>query len=374
MPGGVAAPVDIRPVAPAPRPGVARRGHRLALLLAGALLAAACATGSGDDAGPGADEGADDATTTTAVDPTATTTRPASPTTAAPAAAPATRLVAHARGETEVPEEPEQVVALDSGTTLVMLLELGVPVAAATLPPTGGESILFEPGALDGIESVGFPDPSIEAIAAVGPDLIVGLDTVTVTDEYDELSRIAPTILVEPTPSDWKDQARRLAEAVNATDELDDRMAAYEAEVAALAADLDDPSAIEVSVVRALADRFRIHTRFHFAGQVIDEVGLSRPAAHRTDDPAERQIELSVEQLDLADADVIYVYAAGALGSVGADVDENLASLRASPLWENLDAVGADAVHLVDPLAWQQGGLPAARVILDDLRRTLLDR
>jgi ABC-type Fe3+-hydroxamate transport system substrate-binding protein len=83
-------------------------------------------------------------------------------------------------------------------------------------------------------------------------------------------------------------------------------------------------------------------------------------------------VELSLEQLPRVDADVVYLFGGGTRGSAGGDVDENLRNLEGSPLWAGLDAVEREAVHVVEPLVWQQGGLPSARRILADLRSTLL--
>jgi ABC-type Fe3+-hydroxamate transport system substrate-binding protein len=83
-------------------------------------------------------------------------------------------------------------------------------------------------------------------------------------------------------------------------------------------------------------------------------------------------VELSLEQLPRVDADVVYLFEEEIRGSAGGDVDENLRNLEGSPLWAGLDAVEREAVHVVDPLVWQQGGLPSARRVLADLRSTLL--
>jgi iron complex transport system substrate-binding protein len=282
-----------------------------------------------------------------------------------------TRRVEHALGTTDVPADPRRVVALDAGTVLPLLLELGVTVIGAPLPDDIGSTVLLSGDELAGVESMGFPEPSLERVAAARPDMIVGLAR-TAGDVHGELSRIAPTVLVEDAPSDWRAQSARIADAVNRTEAFEAALAAFDTEVEALRADIGDRRGMTVSVVRALADHVRIHTQHHFAGQVIDEVGLARPEGHRSDDPSVRQVELSLEELSQVDADVIYVFGAGAQGSAGDDVDANLRGLQASPLWAQLGAVQRDAVHVVDPLVWQQGGLPAARLIVADLRSTLL--
>jgi len=290
-----------------------------------------------------------------------------------PTTDPAVREVEHAFGTTVVPEQPERVAVLDSGTALPVLLSFGVDVVAAPLPDDRFETSLLSAEDLVRIESIGFPEISLERLAAVQPDLIVGLGDLY-ADRYAELLQIAPTVIVENDVLDWKATTIGLGEAMGLDVEVATAVADWEADAAGLRSDLGDAVTTEVSVVRALGDRVRIHTRFHFAGQIIDEVGLERPSSQRTEDEGERLIELSLEEIERIDGDVLYVYGAGDFGTVGADgqLDANVAVLQASPLWDTLDVAVTGRVYAVNPLAWQQGGLPAAGIVLDDLRRTLL--
>jgi len=300
-------------------------------------------------------------------DPTITSAEPV------PTTDPAVREVEHALGTTEVPAQPERVVVLDSGTALPVLLSLGVDVVAAPLPDDRVATSLLPAEDLAGVESIGFPEISFERLAAVQPDVVVGLGD-QYADRYAELSRIAPTVIVENDLLDWKATTIGLGEAMGLDVEVAAAVADWEADAAMLRSDLGDAVTTEVSVVRALGDRVRIHTRFHFAGQIIDEVGLARPSSQRTEDEGERLIELSLEEIERIDGDVLYVYGAGDFGTVGGDgqLDANVAALQASPLWDTLDVAVTGRVYAVDFLAWQQGGLPAAEIVLDDLRRTLL--
>lgn len=283
-----------------------------------------------------------------------------------------TRTVEHDLGATEVPILPSRIVVLNAGTILPVLQSLGVDVIGAPLPPNSEVTVLMSADDLIGVTSIGFPEISIEQIVLLEPDLILGFSNED-TEIYDQLSSIAPTVLVEFNLLDWKDTTQTLADVVGATEQAEEAIAQYEADVADLQAALGNPSAIEVSAVRVFATQLRLHTKYHFAGQVIDEVGLTRPPAQRTDDPSERAIRISLEQLELVDADVLFVFGAGSTGSAGADVDESLISLQEHPLWTTLEVAQSGRVHIVDPLAWQQGGLPAAQLILADLRDALLN-
>lgn len=97
-------------------------------------------------------------------------------------------LVRHAQGETEMPKNPQRIVATDAAA-LEMLLSLGLePVGAMTFAKPAGvvrdmaEGVTLLP-VVDGV--------NLEAVLALEPDLIVGWYN---TDNYAQLSRIAPTL------------------------------------------------------------------------------------------------------------------------------------------------------------------------------------
>ena len=68
---------------------------------------------------------------------------------------------------------------------------------------------------------------------------------------------------------------------------------------------------------------------------------------------------------------MVFVIGAGTFGSAGDGIGESIQAVRDHPLFPTLRAAQNDAFVVVDPLAWQQGGLPAATLILADLARTV---
>ncbi|MEM7091739.1 MAG: iron-siderophore ABC transporter substrate-binding protein [Actinomycetota bacterium] len=283
-----------------------------------------------------------------------------------------TRVVEHALGTSEIPTRPERIVVMDPGTILPTLLTFDLPIVAAPLPAEPFPTVLVDEDDLAMIASVGLSDVSLELVAAAQPDLIVGFDA-GLTDTYDQLTQIAPTVAVGLDLNDWRATAEEIGRVVGIDEEMAEALAEYDARVAQLRADLGPAIDTEVSVVRALGQLIRLHTRFHFAGQVLDDVGLARPATQQTDDPETRLIQISLEDLGQADGDILFVFGAGSLGSLGGDeVDLTIQAITEHPLFPTLRVAQNDAVVVVDPLGWQQGGLPAANLILDDLERALV--
>lgn len=118
-----------------------------------------------------------------------------------------TRAVEHALGTTEVPVSPGRVVAVDT-FAIDAMIALGTEAAGvrdqATIPRYMAREV-------EGIESVG-DGPNLEAVAALEPDLILTLE---LTEVYDELSQIAPTVAPAfESSGDWKDVHLKYAEAL----------------------------------------------------------------------------------------------------------------------------------------------------------------
>lgn len=351
----------------------------VALIAALAVVAASCG-GSDDEASSGS-AGAvveNDASSTTQADPAETTTtaaieaddpqdEPTETTSTTTTTAPAFRTVEHALGTTDVPGRPERIAVLNSGTILPILLSLGVDTIVGAPLPDGpiDATRLLDDDDLVGIESIGFPTENPELLAAVQPDLIIGFD-LGLQETYDSYSQVAPTVAIEQDLNDWRSTGERVAAALGLEQEMADALAAYDERVAALRAAIGDPAAIEVSVVRALGPNIRLHTPFHFAGQVIDDVGFSWPVAVPTDDPETRLVQVSLEELPSADADHVFVFGAGQAVD-GSDVDATVQAILDHPLYPTLGVAETGNLHVVDPLGWQQGGIPAANLILEDL-------
>lgn len=119
----------------------------------------------------------------------------------------ATRTVRHSSGTTEVPARPERVATV-SEVVVAHLASVGLLVVASNddgrnwVDPY--ESLLPERFDPSSIRSLGATDDvSFETLAAIGPEMI--LSESFSEDIYPQLSRIAPTVLIERgSNADWK--------------------------------------------------------------------------------------------------------------------------------------------------------------------------
>jgi len=283
-----------------------------------------------------------------------------------------TRTVRHALGTAEVPLVPRRVVTLDTAVVLPTVLDLGIPVVGSTAYESSDPypTYLKESKTAD-IEDVGYLEPNLEQIAALEPDLLVG-GVLFVEGTYEKLSRIAPTVAIELSYAEWKEDSREIAAVFGRTDEIDAQIDRFENRAQKFRAAMGERSDdLTVSFIRILPDEVRIHTQYHFAGRILEEAGLRRPPQQLAEDPEETIIELSPERLMDVDADVLfYVAGGGGIGEPAAK--EALQSVRTNPLWDQLEAVKTGRAYEVEESYWLTGGVQAANRVLDDLFEYLL--
>lgn len=123
------------------------------------------------------------------------------------------RTIEHKFGSAEVPENPERVVTVGYNEADFVLALGVVPVGVRDfIGPFEEESRPWAREEFDGTEPklVGGEEINFEAVAALEPDLILGIYSFMDQDGYDLLSRIAPTVAqpakCEDSGTPWQEQ------------------------------------------------------------------------------------------------------------------------------------------------------------------------
>ncbi|MEN0023926.1 MAG: iron-siderophore ABC transporter substrate-binding protein [Microbacterium sp.] len=262
--------------------------------------------------------------------------------------------VTHARGTTEVPTEVERVVTLEP-------LELDTAVAVGITPVGAAvaSNVASIPSYLgvDGVDAVGtVPEPDLEAIAALKPDLILGTEA-RHSALYEQLSAIAPTVFIETQADPWRDNALLIGEALNKEDEV----AALLADVDHRCADLSDQYDVDGQTVQLIRPRdettLSLYGPISFAGSLLECVGYTIPEQDWADG---LQADISPENILDATADEVFV--------TTADVDDQ--STIPAAVTQNASAF--PSVTLVDTSYWVAGvGPKGAHAVLDDIEKHL---
>lgn len=292
--------------------------------------------------------------------------------TAAPEAKPITvvsetetrRTVDHTFGQTEIPINPQRVLAIGEDGLLVDLLDMGITPVASTvnvvdpLPPLI-TAVEIEDTTL--ISTSG--DTSIEALLAFDPDLIIGTVFFIHQIGYDRLSAIAPTVAIGGAdPLELYVQTLAVF-GLQAQAEAD--VAALKAEIVAEAERINSRQ-IEVSVgavyvgpnLALFVDGPQTApTMLRELGITMLPVGEDREALK----PRNGRVFLSEERTDLLSAETLILLQTESVeGEMAA-----LAEMEANPIWGQLPAVQAGNVFMVDRLGYP--GFRGQKALLRDL-------
>lgn len=298
-----------------------------ALVLASALLAA-CSSGPADS-GPTATE---DATA-------------------------AGYAVEHARGTAELAAVPQRVVTLEPVETDTAVALGVVPVGAAVLSVEAGvpDYLGEEAQAIQVVGTV--PEPSLEAIAALEPDLILGTES-RHADLYDQLAGIAPTVFMATQTDPWQENVLLVGRALGRETDAQALLNAYDERCAQLQEDYDVTGTAQLlrprdGIVSAYGPR-------SFAGSTLECVGFSTPEQDWGEDIS---VDLSPERVTEAAADLVLVSAA------------DPADPAAVPAEIPLNAASFPDVRVVDQSYWISGVGPlGGQAVLDDVEQFLQDR
>ncbi|MFJ8630623.1 ABC transporter substrate-binding protein [Streptomyces sp. NPDC093568] len=271
-------------------------------------------------------------------------------------------------GDVKIPAQPKRVVVLDTGELDDVTL-LGVDPVGAVAPhfKTEGGFPAYLKGELKNTADVGpLLEPNLEKIASLEPDLILS-SKVRHEKVYDKLSAIAPTVFTETTGGVWKENLKVHAEALGLEKEAAADLKEYETRAAALGAAIkkkDGGTMPTASVVRFIAGPTRLYQSNSYSGVVLNDIGLLRPKSQISNDPEVTMKDVSPEQIDGADADLIFVTAADA------EDKTQKAQVVANPVWKDLPAVKDGKVFEVPDETWMSGiGVQAAEQMLKDVAK-----
>jgi iron complex transport system substrate-binding protein len=301
---------------------------------------------------------------------------PAAPAAAPPGAGAFPLTVEHSKGTTEI-RSAQRVVTVgfsDQDPVLAMgVRPVGVTdwygdYPFATWPWAQDELGAAQPAVLNRGAFTGTPDYRYEEIAALSPDLIIGLYTSMDDTQYQTLSRIAPTVAPPAGYPEWGapwDEYTRLAgRALGVPDRAEQLIAGVEAQLEAAAA--ANPRFEGRTAV--VAERFEggqsfVRSSTDPRSQLVTALGFTIPPEI---DELAGDLDgatISDEQMRLLDRDVL-LWNIGFSPEVRGDVER-------APLYSQLEVVKAGrSVFVDDPMvsaAWTWGTVLSLPTVIDGL-------
>jgi len=270
------------------------------------------------------------------------------------------RVVEHALDETEVPRDPRRVVVLHP-YLLAVALSLGVEPVGATeeAPGAGGGFPEYLGEEAKDIPSVGTAlGYDLETVAALEPDLILSFRTWS-EGTYDELSLIAPTVILDDKSDPWQEHTEKTAELLGRRGRGEELRAEYDRRTEDLRDSFTGSAgAPRLSVLFPKSGGVMAEGERSFAGEILKDAGFDRPAPQAV---PRKWIAISEENLLEHDADYLLV------GVSDPDTKPGVEMLEGNPLWPELEAVRSGKVRHVETPVWQGDNYLAAFEVIDGL-------
>ena len=270
-----------------------------------------------------------------------------------------TMVVTDVRGEVEIPSNPKRIVDLSGNSDILSILGYDVVGTANSdaYDYTKFPSYLEE--TLKGAEILGYSmqdTMDVEAVMNLNPDLIV-ISTVQ-EKMYDQLSEIAPTVMIQLEALNWKDDVRNLAKVFGKEEVAEAWLTNYETKAKEAGDKIKAEYGEDTTYLSFLASggQFFVFDGAGFGDVLYNDMGLAKPAGM----PEQTDISLPVvtyEGLAAIQTDYIFLIA----------TDEDLAQLESNAIWNSLPAVKEGKVVVLPSSPYfNQGYSPIGREILVD--------
>ena len=266
-----------------------------------------------------------------------------------------TRTVTDVKGTVEIPVNPQRIVDISGASDILSLLGYDVIGTANsdgydyTRFPSYLEDVLGEAKIL-GYSMLAEMD--VEAIIGLEPDLIV-ISTVQ-EKMYDQLSKVAPVVMVELKQMDWKEDFMHVATIFGEEDKATAWIEEYLAKAEEVGKRIKETYGEEKSYLSFLASGGSLFI-FDSAGLgtiFYDDMGLAKPEGM----PEQENVSLPVVTYEgLAEINSDYIFAIA--------TDEDLATLKESSIWNGTEAVKeGNVIELPASPYFNQGYSPIGRL------------
>ncbi|WP_307866390.1 Fe2+-enterobactin ABC transporter substrate-binding protein [Leucobacter chromiisoli] len=258
------------------------------------------------------------------------------------------RTIAHDAGETDIPEEPLTVVSTSvtlTGSLLAIDAPLTATAAAGVTPLTDDNGFFLqwaEVAEERGVETL-YPDLELdlEAIELAEPDLIIGstIGADTTLEAYDQLSEIAPTVMIDYGTHDWREIMGQLGEATGREAEAEEALAEFDEWVAGEAEKITPVDGPVAALSYNGADPSMVFTENSSQAEILQALGFDyqEPAEELVAQQRSDALGITPENLPAALGDM------SALFMVSIERD-GVEGVKSDPLLQNAQAVADDTV------------------------------
>ncbi|WP_223155183.1 ABC transporter substrate-binding protein [Alkalibacillus aidingensis] len=284
--------------------------------------------------------------------------------------------ISGALGDVELEEEAETVVALE-WTYAEDLLAVGhQPAGVADIDGFHQYVNINETLGEDVVDVGTRQEPSLEAISALDPDLIIAIEF-RHEGIQEQLESIAPTVFFNPYPeegtvdqyTEMEDTFKEIAKAVGESEQAENILADLEETYAEARTTLEEAELGTYETILTYgwsADQapvFRLFTQNSMVSQIMEQIGLENPYESEEFE-AYGYSEVNLEAFtNFEDANYLYVVESGD------DLYEDLAD---HSVWSNLNFVEEGRTYDIGSDTWLFGGPLAAEVFVEQVVESMV--
>lgn len=260
---------------------------------------------------------------------------------------PDTRIYTDSTGvEVEIPQQPERVVTTYYLDAMLALGQKPIGVASHVLD----NEYLKEQQ--EGVIDIGHP-VNVEKVLELNPDLII----TSSPDEVQQLSKIAPTVVIDFSALDVYGQLIEVGKVLNREEEAENWIADYEQKAQEVQNQLEgviEPDET-VSIFMTYKDILRVYGGRNIGHIFYRSLDLTPPPYVQEkieDDPEFVEFnteEISIEKLPELAGDHIVIL------NYGPETTEEggmFHDIERSALWQNLDAVQSENLYVIQEDPW----------------------
>lgn len=276
-------------------------------------------------------------------------------------------VVTHEMGTTTLESEPKKIAVLEL-SFLDSLYNLDINAFAIADDEQPQKVADVTNGELTEYISVGNrKEPNLEELSLMDLDLIIA-DTTRHSEIYEDLSKIAPTIVLDSIDSSYDKYIENFKTIAKVVGEEEKAKAKID-EAENLLADVKRKATEKIGDEKILTvspknDEYTAHTSSSFVGQILEKAGFTN--AIQSDD---KEASLSLEQLVETDPDII-VY-------MREDIDKTIyKEWKDTELYKSLKAVQNNDVYTtVARGPWTQyRGFISVNTLMNEMSGWLLDK
>ncbi|MDE6357387.1 MAG: ABC transporter substrate-binding protein [Eubacteriales bacterium] len=274
-------------------------------------------------------------------------------------AASETITIKDARGEVDIPKNPQKIVDISGFSDILSIIGYNVIGTANsdaydyTKFPTYLEDIF------EGVKILGYSMQStmdIESIISLEPDLII----ISNVQEkmYDQLSSIAPTVMIEMEQTDWAQDLQNVASIFGKEDIAKEWLDSYYEKARQIGNSIKEKYSNDKTYLSILASGGQIFVfdAAGFGSFLYEDLGLAKPENM----PEQENISLPVVSYEgLAQINPDYIFAVV--------TEEDKAQLESNAIWQNIEAVKeGNYLFLPSSPYFNQTYSPIGRLLLLD--------